>query len=313
MNYPGGKNGKGVYQTIINLMPPHEVYIEPFLGSGAILRKKRPAPVNIGMDLDETAVKMVLLAMGFDAAETSGIGGIRSVTPGNAGVDGEIGISDGVGDRFSVPGFTTKNDGRIRPAHSSPTGTAGVGSLTGISPDKRRCSPSFTLVVDDGLKFLESYKFTGRELVYCDPPYMMGARDGVERYKYEMSDVQHRQLLRCCRKVDAMVIISGYWSSLYAKQLAGWHSTHFETMTRGGLATEWVWYNFHQPIELHDYQYLGSDYRERERIKLKVRRWVARLSKMPVLERQALLGALAQAGAGQGPGTVKKTQFLQFA
>ena len=30
MNYPGGKGG--VYQRLINLMPPHEVYIETHLG-----------------------------------------------------------------------------------------------------------------------------------------------------------------------------------------------------------------------------------------------------------------------------------------
>ncbi|MGJ8626091.1 MAG: hypothetical protein ACSHXB_03935 [Sulfitobacter sp.] len=41
MTYPGGKNGGGAYQRIINHMPPHRFYIEPFLGSGAVLRNKR--------------------------------------------------------------------------------------------------------------------------------------------------------------------------------------------------------------------------------------------------------------------------------
>lgn len=51
MRYIGGKNGDGTFQRIINLIPPHRVYIEPFLGSGAILRHKRPAAHSYGIDL----------------------------------------------------------------------------------------------------------------------------------------------------------------------------------------------------------------------------------------------------------------------
>ncbi|MCG9790671.1 hypothetical protein L1D61_26435 [Vibrio mediterranei] len=40
MSYLGAKSGSGVYQTIINLMPPHDTYIEAFLGTGAIMRKR---------------------------------------------------------------------------------------------------------------------------------------------------------------------------------------------------------------------------------------------------------------------------------
>lgn len=49
-SYLGAKNGSGVYQAIINLIPPHETYIEAFLGTGAIMRNKAPALVNIGLD-----------------------------------------------------------------------------------------------------------------------------------------------------------------------------------------------------------------------------------------------------------------------
>jgi hypothetical protein len=52
VSYPGGKAGAGVYQTIINLMPPHELYVEPFVGGGAILLNKRPAPASIVIDDD---------------------------------------------------------------------------------------------------------------------------------------------------------------------------------------------------------------------------------------------------------------------
>lgn len=50
MRYPGGK-GK-CYQRLINLMPPHQTYIETHLGAGAIMRHKKLAKRNIGVDLD---------------------------------------------------------------------------------------------------------------------------------------------------------------------------------------------------------------------------------------------------------------------
>src|SRR5262245_31258856 len=58
-SYRGGKAGAGVYQKLINQMPPHTTYIECFLGHGAVLLNKRPAHHNIGLDLDPQAVKVV--------------------------------------------------------------------------------------------------------------------------------------------------------------------------------------------------------------------------------------------------------------
>ena len=57
MAWPGSKNGSGVYQRIINLMPPHRVYIEPFLGGGAIMTRKLPAKESHGCDLDPAALR----------------------------------------------------------------------------------------------------------------------------------------------------------------------------------------------------------------------------------------------------------------
>lgn len=56
MTYPGGKHGSGVYQQIINRIPPHDLYVEPFLGGGAILLMKRPAAASIGIDLDPQVI-----------------------------------------------------------------------------------------------------------------------------------------------------------------------------------------------------------------------------------------------------------------
>jgi len=54
MRYPGGK-GK-CYQHLINLMPHHDTYIETHLGGGAVLRHKKPALRNIGIEVDPEVV-----------------------------------------------------------------------------------------------------------------------------------------------------------------------------------------------------------------------------------------------------------------
>ena len=46
MKYLGGKGQ--TFQKLINLMPPHDVYIETHLGGGAVIRNKKPA--NLMLD-----------------------------------------------------------------------------------------------------------------------------------------------------------------------------------------------------------------------------------------------------------------------
>lgn len=37
--YNGGKQGNGVYQNIINHIPPHNVYVAPFAGHDGVFQK----------------------------------------------------------------------------------------------------------------------------------------------------------------------------------------------------------------------------------------------------------------------------------
>lgn len=59
MNFPGGKNAPGVYQTIINQIPPHQTYIEPFAGSAAIARYKAPSRSTILIDSDPAVLAAI--------------------------------------------------------------------------------------------------------------------------------------------------------------------------------------------------------------------------------------------------------------
>ena len=54
MRYDGGKGT--CFAQLINLMPPHEVYVETHLGGGAVMRNKKPAARQIGIERDAKVI-----------------------------------------------------------------------------------------------------------------------------------------------------------------------------------------------------------------------------------------------------------------
>ena len=131
--------------------------------------------------------------------------------------------------------------------------------------------------------------------MYIDPPYPHQSRKSDTRYPCEMTDDEHRCLLEVLEHYNhARIAISTYPNGLYEACLPGWRLAEFESQTRRGMATEHLYMNYPEPTELHDYRYVGDDYRERERIAKKVRRHVAKFNKLPSLERRAILSALQQ-------------------
>ena len=152
-----------------------------------------------------------------------------------------------------------------------------------------------TFIYDDAISFLAARRWEGGELVYADPPYLLTVRSCQrDYYRHEFCQPkQHQELLRLLKSLPCMVMISGYHSALYARELAGWRVVEIPSVNRRGKPTvEVLWCNFPRPAELHDYRYLGSNFRERERINKRKRRWIARLARMDALERGALLAAL---------------------
>lgn len=213
-NYLGAKNGSGVYQAIINLIPPHDTYIEPFLGTGAVLRRKAPSACDIGVDLNKTCI-----------------------------------------DSFDYP--------------------------------------AVNLYHTDAFSFLQSFDFnkSGRTVVYCDPPYVHSSRTSKARYEYELTDIDHKELLSLLAALPCYVLLSGYRNNIYDNKLLNWWSMDFQAMTRGGVRTETIWCNF-TPGEVHYHTYAGKDFTDRQRIKRKATRWAKNFASCPAAERQAILAAI---------------------
>jgi DNA adenine methylase len=88
-------------------------------------------------------------------------------------------------------------------------------------------------------------------LFYLDPPYVPGTRTARKAYReVEMTEQQHRELLDTLRQIQGKAMLSGYPSALYDSKLAGWRRHPFDLPNNAASGktkdreTEVVWTNF---------------------------------------------------------------------
>ena len=144
----------------------------------------------------------------------------------------------------------------------------------------------------DAIEFLSSYSFSGTEMVYCDPPYPLPSRGGRKYYRCEPQEAHHEELILRLRELPCPVIVSGYPGTQYHKQLSDWHLRKVKNSSQAGAKEECLWLNFEPAPLRHDYQCIGSDFRERERIRRRSKRWVRKLEGLTELERHVVVDAI---------------------
>lgn len=159
-------------------------------------------------------------------------------------------------------------------------------------PDK----PVVILKNSDYKSIIAKFKETADAFLYLDPPYLMETRQSKKRlYLHDWLTIEeHTEFLTLASTVNCAAMISHYENDLYNDMLLskGWNVHRFPSMTRQGLREEIIYYNYPKPKILHDFQYLGHNYRERERIKRKVVRFENKMNRLPEDERAAILSNL---------------------
>lgn len=260
--YFGGKTT--LAPRIVDLLPPHEHYLEPFCGGSSVLLAKRPSIMETVNDLDGRL--MTFWRVLRDRPED--LMRVCALTPHSRGeyqqcLDVE---SDPLGDELEVARrvWVRLSQGRggaqLRTGwrhYVKPRGTSiGMPGYLKAYVDRMAAVAErlahVSLECRPALELIEQYGAVANGvLMYVDPPYLGSARgsDG-SKYRVDMPSADdHRELADALRAARATVILSGYDSPLYTELYDGWHRTTFTAATNGdaagnrGVRTEVLWSN----------------------------------------------------------------------
>lgn len=261
LRYHGGKWRLAPW--IVSLMPPHNIYVEPFGGAASTLLAKPRSYAEVYNDLDLEIVNLFRVVRddgaelvrqieltpfsredfheSFRPADNRIEQARRTVIRSYMGFGGNLTRPN----RDQTPqrtGFRTysKKNRRSTPAgdwHTYPEQLrAIIERLAGVIIENR-----------DAIKVMMEHD-TERTLHYVDPPYVHSTRGfdagGTHRaYRHEMTDDDHRALAQVLNNLNGMVILSGYACKLYDDELfSNWRRTERKAMADGARErTEVLW------------------------------------------------------------------------
>lgn len=240
--YYGGKTT--LAQRIVDLLPAHTHYVEPFAGSLAVLLAKPRSKMETVNDLDkdlmnfwrvlrdqpdELARRMALTPHSrseqvdaYDLSIADDVERARRVwvllSQGRGSTLRKTGwrfYRDPAGSSCSMPDYLTAYVERVPPA---------AARLHGVSLECR-----------DALEVIHEYGKHPNVLLYVDPPYLATSRNSMN-YRHELGDASaHEDLAAALNDVAASVVLSGYHSPLYDSLFAGWARVEFSAWTGNGI------------------------------------------------------------------------------
>jgi DNA adenine methylase len=261
--YFGGKIT--IAPDIAAILPAHRHYVEPYCGSLSVLLAKAPSRMETVNDLDLELVTFWRVIRDHPGE----LGRVCTLTPhSRAEHHGAYEPADGdleTARRVFVK-LTQGRAGTLRrtgwrhyvdPARAS---TSMPGYLRGYVD---RFAPAAERLARVSLECMPALEIVGKYgaqpdvLLYVDPPYLGSTRRSWDGYRHEMRDAaDHRELAEALHATRAAVVLSGYPSDLYDRELyPGWdrHTIPASTGQGGTWAnrTEVLWSNRPMAVQQH--------------------------------------------------------------
>lgn len=259
LKYPGSK--WRISEWIVRHLPPHDTYLEPFFGSGAVFFRKEPSLMETINDLDGDVVNLFRVLRDQDSRVA--LMEAVALTPYARAEHAECWEMPRVGDpvedarRFLVR-IWMNHGMRIRRkgGWSHATGRRDkYGAIGGVAarhlqwaglPDRIAAAAARlknTLIEGRPALDVISRHAHSRCLIYADPPYVLATRSEAQ-YVHEMTLGDHEELLRALALHPGPVLLSGYDHPLYSELLADWFDAkRMAYAEKGGARTEVLWIN----------------------------------------------------------------------
>lgn len=248
LKYPGAKNRLASW--ICEYIPKHDVYMEPFAGSLAVLFNKQQSHIETVNDIDGEIVNFFRI-LRDRSEELERLIEFTSFSRLEYKAAYEFSEDDlERARRFAVRcwmGFGCGNLYQNGFKSGQQTNSPNPARAWSQLPETLRLAAErLKMVQIENLPAIELIKRYDTEdvFIYADPPYLHGVRKNY-LYKYEMQDSEHEELLKVLFKHPGKILLSGYDNDMYNDMLPDWHKVQKHTRVEGGRArTETLWMNY---------------------------------------------------------------------
>ena len=258
LKWHGGKHY--LAKRIIELMPEHIHYVEPFFGGGSVLLSKSAEGISevvndvhseltnfwrvLQDDKKFAKFKRIVEAVPFSQVEWNDAHKNSRSSVGEA-VNFFIRCRQSRAGKFDCFATMSRNRTRRQMNEQASSWLTAVDALPAVANRLKRV----VIMCDDAMKIIRTQDGSNT-LFYLDPPYVHETRITTADYDFEMTTDQHSELLETIDGCEGKVLLSGYPNELYDSRLKNWNTVDVIIDNKASNAkrkpkkTERIWMNY---------------------------------------------------------------------